>query len=233
MSMSSPAISPGTFYQLTNNLTGANLGIDHASGANLLLKLDAGYSYWQFLPIWGQDPPKYHICTQQCMSFYCLGIFASNDKSTPHLATPDYDTGQLWTVRLSSNNTVKLSNDYSGPTSFLDLQTKGPSVIMTEGDHDGQHWTMNPVAPQGACTPSRFATRGVRDIFEHGSLGLSGNPTISNGTVPLAQASKKALPDNTSAVITLILLSILLIQGIWLCVLSRRRKPPKAGFPLS
>ena len=233
MSMSSPAISPGTFYQLTSNLTGANLGIDHASGANLLLKLDAGYSYWQFLPIWGQDLPKYHICTQQCMFFYCLGIFASREKNTPHLATPDYDTGQLWTVRLSSNSSVKLSNDYSGSSYSLDLQSKGPGVIMTEGDYDGQHWTLNVVAPQGACTQSRFVTRGVRDIFEHGSFGLIGNPTISNEIIPLTRASKKALPDNASAVITLILLSILLIQGIWLCILSRRRKPSKAGFPLS
>ena len=103
---------------------------------------------------------------------------------------------------------------------------------MGEGDNVGQDWTLKAVSLQDGCAQPSLGPRGIRDIYEHGSLGRIGSPKNASETILSTQASKDTLTNVNSAVVIPILLGILLIQGIWLYILLARQKPPKVTFRL-
>src|SRR5436305_1881799 len=137
-------VSHADYYELTNSYTGPDfpLAVDPSSsdfGLRVAYKDDSSLS-WQFLT--AQDATKYNICTSYEGTSYCLDI-AGGNKIAPRLATPDFVTGQQWTLIPSKSNTYKLSNDYSGTGYYLDTYSDTKQAFMSTGDFSGQYWTLN------------------------------------------------------------------------------------------
>jgi hypothetical protein len=126
-----------SFY-LYNTYTSTYLSVDLASSG---FDLRTGVSSdplltFTFTPIANTDYVK--ICTTP--SSRCLDVYGDN-AIAPHLANPGNFSGQQWTLIPASNGLFKLSNQYTGSGSFLDVYSDGVNAaFMSKDDFRGQYW---------------------------------------------------------------------------------------------
>lgn len=131
---------------------------------------------WTFAPAPG-NPGKWHISTiapdgqPKRLDLYNDN---SGDKTRIRLASPGYYSGQFWTLipcveEEKHGRWYKLSNDWTGPGWFLNVDAQTGVACMREGDHDGQWWFIDVPAgtveelASGCCDVEAQTSKGARE----------------------------------------------------------------------
>ncbi|KAI9433416.1 carbohydrate-binding module family 13 protein [Russula earlei] len=135
------------YYRLTNGYNGPSWSLDVVGGTTDLNIAHTGNfsgQYWKLVPISGSS--KFYLRTMYKGDEYSLDITNDANK-TPHLAATGNYSGQMWTLK-SVDDTFKLSNDFTGPSSFLDVYSDQMKPRMSSGDTSGMRWTFTLVKIQ-------------------------------------------------------------------------------------
>lgn len=109
------------YYRLTNAFNGPSWSLDvvrDTTDLNIAHTGNFSGQFWKLVPVSG-SPVKFYLRTMYKGDEYSLDI--TNDSNrTPHLAVTGNFTGQMWTLH-NDGDTFKLSNDFTGPSMFLDV----------------------------------------------------------------------------------------------------------------
>jgi hypothetical protein len=111
------------YYRLTNSYNGPSWSLDVVGGTtdlNIAHSGDFSGQYWKLVPVSGHSN-KFNLRTMYRGDEYSLDITNDANK-TPHLAATGNYSGQIWTLTVTNvGDTFKLSNDFTGPSTFLDV----------------------------------------------------------------------------------------------------------------
>ena len=146
------APGPSQWYRLTNAFTGPNLALDiinnngPASSGVLHMAPSGNFSgqYWQLTPYSSPSCDTYALFTMFLGPDKRLDVFG-NDETKPHLADAGNFSGQSWTIYPWRDGTWQLWNQYTGSRLHLDVYGDTKVPFMSDGDHNGQHWTFTPI----------------------------------------------------------------------------------------
>jgi len=173
-------ISTTLRYSLTNSLLGPNKALASAPNNDTLIIVDlssdlsATNQQWYFTST--NTSSEYRLHTVQKGDFHAVDVYNYIGLGTIGLhffSTGDYN-GQYWTLGSWSDNTTKLSNDFTGPDIHLEVNKDTFEVKLAGGDNAGQHWTLSDfgAGPTLTSTASGQATASA-------SASATGNPTTS------------------------------------------------------
>jgi hypothetical protein len=109
------------YYRLANGYNGPSWSLDVVGGTTDLNIAHTGNfsgQYWKLVPV-SSSSGKFYLRTMYKGDEYSLDI--TNDANKiPHLAVTGNYSGQMWTLS-NVDDTFKLSNDFTGPSKFLDV----------------------------------------------------------------------------------------------------------------
>ncbi|ORY17837.1 hypothetical protein BCR34DRAFT_529983 [Clohesyomyces aquaticus] len=171
-------ISTTLRYTLTNSLLGPNKALASAPNNDTLIIVDlssdpsATNQQWYFTAT--NSTSQYRLHTVQKGDFHAVDVYNYIGLGTIGLhffSTGDYN-GQYWTIGSWSDNTTKLSNEFTGPDIHLEVNKDTYEVKLAGGDNAGQHWTLS--AFGASPTPTSAAT-GKPTV----SATATGNPTVT------------------------------------------------------
>jgi hypothetical protein len=172
-----PFLTGTWLYSLTNNYTGPNgyFGLDVTTASDLYLKISSTPStLWQFCT--APNPSQYNVCTNVTGYNMCLDIVTGKTRQ-PHLAAPEDNSRQQWTILPWGDGTYQMVNNYSQPDLHLDVYSDTRAGELDTGDHTGQHWTFNKA---GDVQPSQFCK---------GPTTTASSSTVPSSTQASSQSS--------------------------------------------
>lgn len=136
-------ISPSSFWPLTVDPTQPDRQLRAQSRSDTPLEFEFRTS---------DESGRFNICAAVGDATFCLDVY-NDAKDVPHLTPWGYYSGQYWTVELS-NGGIRLSNDWTGPGKFLDVDQSSSQTHMSTGcDCASQVWFLDQVAEKVTLPP--------------------------------------------------------------------------------
>ncbi len=143
-------IDTSFFYQLSNAFLGKALALDvNPDGSGRVQMASSGGFAGQLWKLVDRGKGAYSLRTEYLGDGFSLDIINDQRRDTPLLAPSGDFPGQSWTLLPLNGGSYKLINDLTGPDFFLDTAAGTQQVLLTPGDHSGQHWTLKRVRKIG------------------------------------------------------------------------------------
>lgn len=189
-------------YILTNPLLGPARSLASTSLNDSLLVVssssDSSQS-WYFTTT--SDSDYYHLHTVQKGDFNVLDIdnyYGRNTIDMHFYYIQPERTGQYWQLNSQDDGSVKISNNFTGPDMFLDIDATSLQPTLKAQDSPGQRWTLSspgatPTATSTTKAASPSFTTMSSGVSRSGSSGLPSSTCTAQCTVtntPLAESSK-------------------------------------------
>ncbi|KAK7187157.1 hypothetical protein PSPO01_06855 [Paraphaeosphaeria sporulosa] len=224
-------------FYLYNNYTGTALTLDPTISDYGLRAFYGGSDSalaFTFTPI--PNTRFLKICTSISSLSYCLDVYG-DQKTVPHLSEEGNYSGQQWDVITARGGLVKLSNQYTGTSWYLDVYSDSNGAFMDQGDYAGQYWkqvsigsmtTSNPVESTTSA-PSAAAAATTTISTKSSSTQSTGDTVTTSGAFsvipPIPSANTSGLSTGAKAGIGAGCGALAILVGsLIFVILSWRRK---------
>ncbi|OAL46070.1 hypothetical protein IQ07DRAFT_590840 [Pyrenochaeta sp. DS3sAY3a] len=176
-------------YVLTNSVLGSNALASTSMNDSVVVVPTTSDSaqLWYFVQT--DDAEYYRLHTEQKGEFSALDVFNYNGKNVIdlHFYAVQAMTGQHWRPNLQDDGTVKISNQFTGPDMYLDIEEETLKPTLAARDSPGMHWTLSKVGSTPTASPTASAS--ASGFTTLASVTATFTPTGTSTILPTASAS--------------------------------------------
>ena len=223
-------------YFLKNKALGGSFALASAPSNDSLVIVSLGVDnskQWYFSETGISD--YFYLHTVEKGDWVVLDVFNDNGILLEFHFFPRHGaSGQYWTMQDQSDGTVKLSNNFTGNSLFLDIDLVKLTPRLALGDRAGMRWTVSEVTATASdsstmpitttTTPSIHTSGGTR------TLTPTSHDSRVTGPPSLPGAQKHAISGGAIAGIVIGVLAPIVALA-FIAYYLRKRKYRKDSFP--
>jgi hypothetical protein len=172
-------------YILTNSFLGSTKQLSSSASNVPTMDLPNSDSAEQWYLTTSAMQNYYFMHTRALGDNMVLDVLNNNgvNSTTVVFTTIAATSGQLWRFDSWGDGTYRLSNDFTGPSVFLDTYSDTYQPFLDGGDHSGQHWTFNTYATPASSSSAKTSAASSTGTSAPSTTGAS-SPSMSTVTTP-------------------------------------------------
>lgn len=171
VSISTADIDFTSQFALTNPLLGGSLSLSSTPLNDSVLVVSSDTSTnqtWFFTPTSRADYYRLHTLQKGNESALDVDNYYGENSIDLHFYYVQERSGQYWRVAEQGDGSVKISNNFTGPDIFLDVDAPSLKPTLRAGDGDGTRWTMK--SPASAPTDASSTTASTPQATTMGTV---------------------------------------------------------------
>ena len=224
-------------YTLTNPTLGSSRFLASTSFNDSLLVVSSSSDFsqtWYFTSTSVLDYYRLHTVAKGDQNALDVDNYYGRNSIDMHFYYVQERSGQYWQLSEQSDGSVKISNNFTGPDMFLDIDQTSLKPTLRAGDSSGTRWTLSsPGSTPTATGATRLASPSITTMSTTASRSVSSTKSSSTSVSESSAANTSSVESNEMstgtvagiAVGSVAAVGLLIGALVYWCCFRKNRKP--------